>query len=436
MRSPEGPVVAIVEDDPLMGESLVQSLALEGIAATWWRTGAEALEALGSTANPDALVCDMRLPDMTGEDVFRELARSGRDLPVLFMTAFGDLDHAVQLMRDGAADYVTKPFEMGDFLARLAALVPAARERAASPLGVSRAMGEIELYLQRIAGEPGPLLLTGETGVGKEVCARRLHELSRPGRPFVAVNCAAIPAELLESELFGHERGAFTGAAGRHLGYAERAKDGILFLDEIAEMPKALQAKLLRLVEDRAFHRLGGETSIRFCARVVAATNRDIRASAAAGEFRQDLLYRLDVFSVEVPPLRERPDDIEWLLKRHLDALLGAGGRGPRGISALAVEAARLHPWPGNARELRNRMERAVALAEGEFLKPSDLFPRAGAAPQHLAGALVEIREAAERRAIKGALADAGGHPAEAARLLGISRTTLWEKMKRLGLSS
>jgi len=436
MPRPEQRTVAIVEDDPLMGESLVQSLALEGIATTWWRTGAEALGALGRTAHPDALVCDMRLPDMTGEDVFRELARSGRDLPVLFMTAFGDLDHAVHLMREGAADYVTKPFEMGDFLARLAALVPMTEEAAASPLGVSPAMGEIERYLQRIAGEPGPVLVTGETGVGKEVCARRLHDLSRPGKPFVAVNCAAIPAELLESELFGHEKGAFTGAAARHLGYAERARDGILFLDEIAEMPKALQAKLLRLVEERCFHRLGGEAAIPFRARIVAATNRDIRASAQAGEFREDLLYRLDVFSVEVPPLRDRPEDIEWLLEAHFQMLLGASKRTLRGLSALAVEAARTHPWPGNVRELRNRMERAVALADGDLIKPSDLFPRGSAARQQPSGALVEIRDAAERRAIEGALADAAGHPAEAARLLGISRTTLWEKMKRLGLSS
>ena len=435
MRPPERPMVAVVEDDPLMGESLVQSLALEGIGATWWRTGADALGAIGRTARADALVCDIRLPDMSGEDVFRELARSGIDLPVLFMTAFADLDHAVQLMRQGAADYVTKPFEMSDFLQRLGALFPGAAGGGASPLGVSAAMCGIDRFLQRIAPEKGPVLVTGETGVGKEVCARRLHALSRPGKPFVAVNCAAIPAELLESELFGHEKGAFTGAASRHLGYAERARDGVLFLDEIADMPKALQAKLLRLVEDATFHRLGGETSIPFRARIVAATNRDIRACASAGDFRQDLLYRLDVFAIDIPPLRERPEDIDWLLEIHVDALVSAGHRRARGVSALALEAARLHPWPGNARELRNRVERAVALAEGEWLMPSDLFPRAAGGSASSSGALAEIRDAAERRAIESALADARGHPAEAARLLGISRTTLWEKMKRLGLS-
>lgn len=435
-RSPEGRIVAIVEDDPIMGESLVQRLVLDGITTVWWRTGAEALDALARTADLDALVCDMRLPDMSGEDVFRALSLAGRDLPVLFMTAYGDIDHAVHLMRQGAADYVTKPFEMADFLCRLGALVPPTPERMPSPLGASSAMGAIERYLQRIAGQAGPLLITGETGVGKDICARRLHELSRPNKPFVAVNCAAIPAELLESELFGHERGAFTGAATRHLGYAERARDGILFLDEIAEMPKPLQAKLLRLVEGRAFHRLGGETAIPFRARIVAATNRDIRAAVAQGDFRQDLLYRLDVFSVEIPPLRERPEDIQWLLELELAALLGRGPGAVRGFSALAVEAARSHPWPGNGRELRNRLERAVALADGEVLQSSDLFPNGPAAAQPSAAPLTAIRDAAERRAIESALVDASGHPATAARLLGISRTTLWEKMKRLGVSA
>jgi len=432
----ENRVVGLLEDDPLMGESLTQRLALEGASVRWWQTGREAVEALASTPPPDALICDIRLPDMSGEDVFRSVAANATDLPVLFMTAYGDIDQAVQLMRSGAADYITKPFDMGPFLDRLSALMRERRDDTGPILGVSAAIREVEHFLSRIAGQSGPLLITGETGVGKEVSARHLHALSRPKSPFVAVNCAAIPTDLLESEIFGHEKGAFTGAQSRHLGYAERARDGILFLDEIGEMPVSLQAKLLRLIEDRSFHRVGGETPVPFRARIVTATNRDLSEAIADGRFREDLLFRLDTFSIEIPPLRRRPEDIGWLLDRFVGEFLDASDGRLRGMSALALEAALGHDWPGNARELRNRVERAVALATGELLMPADLFPpRRGAPMEPSASPLADIRDAAERRAIESALRDTGGQVQEAARLLGISRTTLWEKMKRLGLS-
>lgn len=328
---------------------------------------------------------------------------------------------------------MTKPFNMDSLLERLATPTPRGHQDKDTPLGVSLTMRGIEEMLRRIADQQGPVIITGETGVGKEVCARRLHELSRPDRPFVAVNCAAIPAELMESELFGYERGAFTGASARHAGYAERARDGILFLDEIAEMPLAPQPKLLRLLEARSFHRLGSERAVPFKARVVAATNRNVRDAAKEGRFREDLLYRLDMFAFDIPPLHERPDDIEWLLEELVGPISTGVHRTVRPLSALAIEAARSYPWPGNVRELRYKLERAIVFAQGSMLMPADLFPPSRPVAVAPTGPLAEIRDAAERRAIDVALGDAGGQVQEAARLLGTSRTTLWEKMRRLG---
>ena len=266
--SPDGRVVGLVEDDPIMGESIVQRLSLEGITVRWWQRGREAVEAMAS-ARVDAVVCDIRLPDLDGEAVFRQAARSPSAPPFLFITGHADIDQAVRLMRAGAADYVTKPFDIADFLARLGDLMPARGRPAASVLGVSPAMQEVERLLLRVARIGSTVLVTGETGTGKDVAARFLHAASdAASRPFMAVNCAAIPADLLESELFGHEKGAFTGATQRHLGYAERASDGVLFLDEIGELHPSLQAKLLRLVEERSFHRVGGEKPIAFRGRL------------------------------------------------------------------------------------------------------------------------------------------------------------------------
>jgi DNA-binding NtrC family response regulator len=298
-------------------------------------------------------------------------------------------------------------------------------------------MRQVEDILRRLADHPLPLLITGETGVGKEVAARFLHTASeRRSGPFMAVNCAAIPSDLLESEIFGHEKGAFTGAASRHLGYAERAKAGTLFLDEIGDMPPALQAKLLRLLEDGFFLRVGGETPVPFRARVVAASNRDLPHRVEQGEFREDLLFRLNALTVHIPPLRERPEDLPWLI----EALFPAGqaaDRGIRGLGALAEEAALAHPWPGNVRELRNRLHRAAALGTGEWLMPGDLFPEKGSAPRadDLFPTLAEVRDAAERRQIERALGATEGQIAESAKMLGVSRTTLWEKMRRLGIA-
>jgi DNA-binding NtrC family response regulator len=431
--------VGVVEDDPIMGESLNQCLELAGYEVEWWRTGQEAVAGLQASM-PDLVICDIRLPDISGEEVFRQVAADPEAPPFLFMTAFGQIDQAVALMQAGAADYVTKPFDIDDLLARAGALVMRRGPATNAVLGQSRSMREIESLLRRIGRHPSPVLFTGETGVGKEVCARLLHAASGlDDEPFMAVNCAAIPDSLLESEVFGHEKGAFTGANSRHLGYAERARRGTLFLDEVAELPLALQAKLLRLVEDRGCHRVGGETHVPFLARLVCATNRPLQAEVAGGRFREDLFYRVNVVTIDVPPLRERREDIPWLMRRLFASLTQGTETRVRGISSLAEEAAVTHSWPGNGRELRNRLERGIALAAGKWLMPGDLFPEArretaegGDRVQRLSAA----RDAAEKREIERALQETAGQIGEAARLLGVSRTTLWDRMRRFGIEA
>jgi DNA-binding NtrC family response regulator len=430
-------VIGLLEDDPIMGESLVQRLALEGTVVRWWTSGRQALDEI-RRAKPEAVVCDIRLPDMSGEDVFREVAKQEAAPPFLFITGFGDIDQAVHLMRAGAGDYLTKPFDMPVFLDRLSGLMTTPAPAGGGTLGVSPAIGAVERMLLRLARVRSTLLLTGETGVGKEVCARFYHQAAADPGPFLAVNCAAVPAELMEAELFGHERGSFTGAQGRHLGYAERAGDGTLFLDEIGDLPLPLQGKLLRLLEERQFFRVGGETAVSFKARVVCATNADLAERVRERGFREDLFYRINVVAVRVPPLRERPEDIGWFLERFVDEFATSFDTNVAGISALAEEAALNHPWPGNVRELRNRVERAAAMGLGPWLMPGDLFPESRDAEtreQPLAS-LEAARAIAERRHIQRALALTSGEIMPAAKALGISRTTLWEKMRRFGLSA
>jgi DNA-binding NtrC family response regulator len=255
----------------------------------------------------------------------------------------------------------------------------------------------------------------------------------------MAVNCAAIPAELLESEVFGHERGAFSGAHQRHLGYAERARGGVLFLDEIAAMPLNLQSKLLRMLEERTFHRVGGETSIPLKARVVCAASEELFGLVRRGLFREDLLYRINAVTVELPPLRDRPEDISWLLSRYFALVAEQAEVALRGISSLAEDAALSHPWRGNVRELRNRVERAVNLATGPWLMPADLFPEMRNTMNEHADPmlpLAAVRDAAQKRQIERVLRETDGHIIEAAKRLEISRTTLWEKMHRYGIAA
>jgi DNA-binding NtrC family response regulator len=430
MPPDDSPVIALIEDDPVMGGALAQRLVLEGFDVRWSRTGREALAAIGA-APPHAVICDIRLPDISGEELFARLRPAIPDTPVIFVTGHAGIDQAVRLVRAGAADYLEKPFEVQVLLARLAEL---ARPPAATgALGVSAAMQRIEAMLRRVVDLDSTLLITGESGVGKEVAARFVHDSSaRRQKPFVAVNCAAIPDTLIESALFGHERGAFTGAERSHEGHFERAADGTLFLDEIGDLPPSTQTKLLRVVQDRAFGRLGGNGSIAMRARLLCATHVDLAAAVAAGRFRQDLYYRLAVIPVAIPPLRERADDILPLLRGFVMEFTLGFGRDLRGIAGEAERAALAYAWPGNVRELRNRAERAVALAAGPLLQPADLFPEAAPSPDSALPSLADAVADAERRHIDRALAEAGGRVEEAAKLLGVSRSTLFEKIRRL----
>jgi len=436
---PERGRVGLVEDDPVMGGSIVQRLELEGWDVTWWHTGSEAVVGLGRVADSlDLVICDIRLPDMSGETVFEHMARQPNAPPFLFVTGFAEIDQAVRLMRSGAVDFLAKPFAMDEFLKRIATGRRSTRSGMRPKeyvLGQSSAIQQVEDQIHRYAAHDLPVLITGETGSGKEVAARLLHQVSaRAEQPFVAVNCAAIPAELLESEIFGHEKGAFTSAHQRHLGYAERARGGTLFLDEIGDMPAQLQAKLLRLIESESFTRLGGEAPVPFRARIVAATHRDLSPGQASG-FREDLYFRLAVLPVEIPPLRQRPEDIVWLLDRFLDNAVARSETRIRGFSALTEDAALAYAWPGNVRELRNRVDRAVALTASEWIMPGDLFPdRPGIQPSPGFLPLADVRDAAERRQIERALEQTDGQVIKAAELLGIGRSTLWEKMTRLGV--
>lgn len=433
---PEALSIAVIEDDPIMGESLNQYLELEGCRVEWWRSGREALAGLRRGA-PDLVICDIRLPDMSGEDIFRTVSSESAAPPFLFMTAYGQIDHAVALIRAGAGDYVTKPFELDDLISRARALISRRPAVADGVLGLSQQMRRIEGLLGRIAARNTPVLFTGETGSGKEVCARHLHSISdAASRPFVAVNCAAIPDNLLESEVFGHEKGAFTGANSRHLGYAERAQAGTLFLDEVAELPLQLQAKLLRLLDERRFYRLGGEAIVPFRARIVCATNRDLAAEVGAGRFREDLYYRINVVTVAIPPLRERPEDVQLLMHRFFTELASPNSE-LRGLSSGTEAAALAHSWPGNIRELRNRLDRAIALARGPWLMPLDLFPEMLRSSSEPSGrSLAAARDAAEQQEIERALKETGGQIAEAAKVLGVSRTTLWDRMRRFGINA
>jgi two-component system, NtrC family, response regulator AtoC len=436
-------LILVIEDDEILGRSLEQRLELEGYHARWAKSVAEALDAVARQI-PDAIMCDIRLPDGDGESLMRDVFARVGAVPTIFMTAFGGIDQAVRLVRMGARDYISKPFEMDEVVEKLAAAT-GPRQLAPSSgrfvsFGLSAATAATRRTLERVADIDLPVLLLGETGSGKEVAARFLHEASRRAKaPFVAVNCAALAPELVDSTLFGHEKGAFTGAASRHVGFAETAGEGTLFLDEIGELDAGLQAKLLRLVQEREFIRVGGVRPQRFTARLVCATHRDLEAEVARRTFREDLWYRINVVTIRIPALRERDEEIAPLLERFV-ADAGPRLRGTRlALAPDAIAAATGYDWPGNVRELKNRVDRAVALAEGESIGAADLFPDmkpplAGAVPQD-ALTLAEVREAAERSHIEAVLAATEHSIQETARRLGVSRTTLWEKMRRLGLA-
>jgi len=437
----DGRTVLVIEDDPVLGPAMAQRLRLEGFVPRLASSGAIALKEIAAR-RPDLVVSDIRLPDMTGEEVFTRMVAAVGLVPTFFVTAFGDIAQAVRLVKAGARDYLTKPIDVDALIAALGMIGGGEAAVASAPegsLGPSVAMQAVEALARKVARTDLPVLILGETGTGKEVVARFLHSASSPDLPFVAVNCAAIPADLVDSTLFGHERGAFTGAAQRAEGVVARAGQGVLFLDEIAELTPPLQAKLLRLVQERSYLPVGGQAERRFGGRLICATHADLPARIAAGAFREDLYFRINVVEIRVPPLRERPADIAWLARRFLDAAQ-AGPEGPRALSEEATEAMAAHAWPGNVRELRNRIERAAALAEGPMLTAEDVFPERSLTPSPLdeamsPGVLDLAARSAIRARVQEALRQTNGNQTQAAKLLGVSRTTIWKYLRDGGVS-
>ncbi|MHB0984900.1 MAG: sigma-54-dependent transcriptional regulator [Sulfuricella sp.] len=435
--------VCLIEDDELMGEALCERFEMEGFKFAWYKTGKDALHAL-QRKRFSIVVSDIRLPDLSGEDVFVQLRQSQVTAPqFLFMTGYGTIDQAVRLLKLGAADYAAKPLDVDALMQRIRELGGPSESIASEGmvLGISNTMRRIDHMLGRLATSDGTVLITGESGTGKEHVARRLHELSESGQtaPFVAVNCAAIPDTLLEAEMFGFEKGAFTGAAKERHGYFEQADGGTLFLDEVGDMPLAMQAKLLRAIQDHTVTRVGGGTPVRVDVRLICATHEDLRQMVEAGRFREDLYYRINVIHLRVPPLRERREDILWLARRFAEERSAKKEGGVSFSFSLAAERALLsHPWPGNIRELRHCIERACILADHSQLDPELLF---GDSLHHDPGAsvtgdtLIAHLDICEKHYIEQALSAHVWKVGETAKFLDISRKNLWEKMRKHGIA-
>ena len=453
------PDILLVEDKESLRRVLRLTLEHAGYSVTEAADAREAIQEISRVPHKVVLT-DLRMPNGSGLDVLRAAKDANSDTPVIVMTAYGSIDEAVQAMKDGAHDFLQKPVDSNHLLllvdraleqSRLKTENILLREEWSKRYGFPRIIGESEAIkrtvaeTQRVATTEATVLLLGESGTGKELFARAIHHLSnRRDQPFVAINCAAIPETLIENELFGHERGAFTGAGDRRLGKFELASGGTVFLDEIGELPLAVQGKLLRAIEEKAIDRIGGKAPVPVDVRVVAATNKDLRAAVDTGEFRGDLFFRLAVFPIDIPPLRERDDDVD-LLAKHFAAELGKELRGREAsISEAGMQSLRAHRWPGNVRELQNAIERACILADSAELQPRDLgfvndgAPDAKAIGFDLSGTLNEVTSRAtqivERQKIQVALAECEGSRARAADLLGVSYKTLLIKIRDYNL--
>ena len=433
----------LIEDDLILGESLVQRFELEGVEVKWFRRLADAWIHIEQPWG--AVVSDVRLPDGLATEWFTQLPQSSRLIPWFFLTGYGSVNEAVSALQAGAREYLTKPFDIEKLVSMvLDALVTSARAPAQAVLGISPAMRRVEDLVRKLARQKTSVLLTGESGVGKEVVAQMIHGLDPRSQnaDFVPVNCAAVPETMMEAEFFGYEKGAFTGAQRAHKGFVERAHGGTLFLDEVGDLPASMQAKLLRVLQERCFFRLGSERTTHSDFRIIAATNRDLYADMLAGKFREDLFYRLAVIRIAIPPLRERPEDIRWLTELILQQITAEQGI-PIAMSELFLRDLMGRNWRGNARELRAYLEQAVVMSDGGVLdKPMAASgsgaPEAAAEapPDEALPSLQAVVEDAERMHIRKALNHCEGSVGKSADVLGISRKTLWEKMKRLAINA
>jgi two-component system response regulator HydG len=447
--------ILVVDDDQATRRMLSIGLRGDGREIAVAANMAQAVE-VALQFEPQLVLTDLDMAGGNGIELCRRFGETWPDVPVIVVTAFGSMASAIEAIRVGAYDFITKPFE----LEALSLVVDRAlqhhtlrsevkRLRAAvgqagwgdDILGKSPAALEMRAMLERVANTDATVLITGETGTGKEVAARALHQHGRRrAGPFVAVNCSALPEALLESELFGHVKGAFTDARSNRSGVFVEADKGTLFLDEIGEISPAVQAKLLRALEERRVRPVGGEGEVRFDARIVAATNRDLEQAVLTGDFREDLFYRLNVVHLSIPPLRSRGGDVLLLAQHFLTQFSGQSSTGVVALSESAAERLLAYPWPGNIRELRNAIERAVALAHYDHLRLEDLPERIRRfEPRHVLVAgddleeLVSLEEV-EKRYILKVMQAAGGNKSLAAQTLGVSRRTLYRKLGEYGL--
>ncbi len=442
--------VCLIEDEKIMRVTLEDALKAAGYDVVSFETGAAGLEALRN-APCDVVVTDVRLPDMDGFDIVREIARQGGS-QVIVMTAFGTIKDAVEAMKLGALDYITKPFSLDEFLLLVDRALELTRlkednirlrkdlnrcYRVPNIVGESTAMKKVSSLVERISASDSTVLILGESGTGKELVATALHYQShRKGKPLIKVNCAALPEELIESELFGHEKGAFTGAVRRKPGRFELANGGTIFLDEIGDVPLSTQSKILRVIQERQFERIGGTATLTVDVRILAATNRNLEEEVGAGRFREDLYYRLNVIPLVLPPLRERKEDIPGLIEFFMDKYRKKLSKYVR-LSGETGEALLAYDYPGNVRELENAIERCVTLSGSNVIGKEEL-PDAVANRQQAAGRLLlsDVAADAEKNHILEVLKTTRGGKASAAKILGISRKTLWEKMNAYGIKS
>jgi DNA-binding NtrC family response regulator len=433
--------ILVADDEEGIREFLAESLEKDGHEIALATNGAEAL-ALARAEPFDVILTDLKMPKLDGMSLVRTLRTEQPDVEIVVLTAFGDVATAVEAMKLGVFDYLQKPVSSPSAVRELVKNALRRRKQMAQPSSDTPAKAQLTFgapsmvpviaALQKVAKSGATVLLQGESGTGKEVAARMLHDTSpRREKPFVAINCAVLTESLLESELFGHEKGAYTGAHAQRRGRIELADGGTFFLDEVGELKGSLQAKLLRVLEERSFERLGGSQLIAVDVRWVAATHRDLRAMVKDGTFREDLYHRLAVFPIRLPPLRERREDIVPLANALVREL--AAGRAPPKIDEALAERLKTENWPGNVRELRNALERAMILAEGDELRPEHLWLEGAPnseLPKTNSGSLEEM----EKAAIEATLREVGGNRKAAAAKLGIGLRTLYEKLKRYGI--
>jgi nitrogen regulation protein NR(I) len=465
------PRVLVVDDESDVHYSFERLFARKGIEILSATSGEEALECVDSD-HIDLVLMDIRMSGLSGLETLKRLKDRHPKIPVIIMTAYGSTQTAIESMKFGAYDYILKPFDVRKLESLVEQALSLSRtmhqvvhfplaghlpDRGEGIVGKSEPMQEVYKQIGQVAPSNVTVLLTGERGTGKELVARAIyHHSRRAHKPFLPINCAAIPVDLLESELFGHEKGAFTGAHYRRIGKLEQSNGGTVFLDEIGDMPLPTQAKLLRFLQDQTFERLGGAETIRVDVRLIVATNRDLGRLMADGRFRPDLFDRLNVVRIHLPPLRERKEDIPLLVDYFLQRFRDELGRNVRGLSRSALQRLMAYHWPGNVRELENRLKRAVVLTRSGTLTPEDLFrdpdeslelPAAGDAREKIRRHIREIFRTLntspsaeawlpllEKEAIVEALRLTGGNQSQAARLLGINRNTLRNKIRAFGL--